>query len=495
MSVERAPSAAEVERALRDEIGAGVMASEAVRSRFSYDFGRHPEAAPLAVVRARSERDVSRVLALCSQMGVRVRVRGAGHSCGGQTLAPGGVVLLNQRDDGEVIVDAHGRVEVDARLTWNALDARLGALGLAPPVLTDYLDLTVGGTLSVGGYGLRSVSRGAQYDHVDRLKLVLADGSARWCARDESPELFELALAGLGAAGVIERVVMRTIPRPKSARLVRFAHRDLEDLARSMAWADEAPRDEPLLFSAFWMKGRIFSEYGSEDERVEVPIPAALRAREPAHREDVAEHSLHVHASRTRWLAQYARSRALWTDWFFDHDGLRAFVTFLDRRLHRAEYARYLGTCYFLVCRREASEWRPPLSADALRRGGAAFGVGTYFFVPVGDRAGEVLVRDELRALRDRALELGGRPYRYGCDELDRSALTHLYGDALHRAEALRNTLDPRGVLRRDHGPNARINTSEVSSAISAVSSPPSRNTVARAENFSGASRAKGRST
>ena len=35
-----------------------------------------------------------------------------------------------------------------------------------------------GGTLSVGGYGVDSIVRGAQVDQVTRLRLILPDGTA-----------------------------------------------------------------------------------------------------------------------------------------------------------------------------------------------------------------------------------------------------------------------------------------------------------------------------
>lgn len=437
--------------ALRRGVSGGVSTADEVLARFSYDFGRRPEAAPAAVVRARSERDVVHVLKTSRAMGVPVSVRGAGHSCGGQTLCPGGVVLLNQCDDGDVRVDDQGRVEVEGRLTWNALDARLGAVGRAPAVLTDYLDLTVGGTLSVGGYGLRSITHGAQADHVERLRVVLPDGSATWCSPRHEAALFDGALSGLGHVGIIERVVMRTIPCPRQSHLVRFAHRGLDDLATALEGIDEVPTDAPALFSAFSMDGRTFSEFGVEADGVEIPLPRALHGRTPAERLTVAEHPICVHASRVRWLSRHAGARALWSDWFFDHAGLRAFLSFIEPRL-RGDLGRYLGTCYFLISRRAPGAHRAPLAPDALPHRGAAFGVGTYFFVPMADAAGLTLVREALRAFRDRAIESGGRPYRYGCDELDDDACRRVYGDAYARAVALRRALDPEGLLGRDHG-------------------------------------------
>ncbi len=47
------------------------------------------------------------------------------------------------------------RVTVEAGATWREVLAATLPHGLAPPVLPDYLDLTIGGTLAVGGVGRR----------------------------------------------------------------------------------------------------------------------------------------------------------------------------------------------------------------------------------------------------------------------------------------------------------------------------------------------------
>jgi FAD/FMN-containing dehydrogenase len=85
-------------------------------------------------------------------------------------------------------------------------------------VLTDYLGLTVGGTLSVGGLGGTSHRYGTQTDTVLALDAVTADGRQRSCSATESPELFQALLAGLGQCGVITRATLRLVPAPARVR-------------------------------------------------------------------------------------------------------------------------------------------------------------------------------------------------------------------------------------------------------------------------------------
>jgi cytokinin dehydrogenase len=84
--------------------------------------------------------------------------------------------------------------------------------GLTPPVLTDYLELSVGGTLSVGGVGGASPHYGAQADNVLELEVVTGAGQRAVCSPTRAPELFYAVLAGLGQCAVLVRATLRMVP-------------------------------------------------------------------------------------------------------------------------------------------------------------------------------------------------------------------------------------------------------------------------------------------
>ncbi len=68
------------------------------------------------------------------------------------------------------------RVVVDAGATWSEVLAATLPRGLTPPVLTDYLGLSVGGTLVVGGVG-GTISRfGLQSDNVVEMDVRHREG-------------------------------------------------------------------------------------------------------------------------------------------------------------------------------------------------------------------------------------------------------------------------------------------------------------------------------
>jgi FAD/FMN-containing dehydrogenase len=65
-------------------------------------------------------------------------------------------------------------VVVDAGAKWSEVLAATLPQGLTPPVLTDYLELSVGGTLVVGGIGGTTSRYGMQI--LGRLGLALRGG-------------------------------------------------------------------------------------------------------------------------------------------------------------------------------------------------------------------------------------------------------------------------------------------------------------------------------
>lgn len=188
-----------------------------VLDRAAADFGGIVGLRPRAVLRAGSAGDISAVLRIAAVEGIPVATRGRGHSGFGQAQVRDGIVIdmtgLNQvrriEDD---------RVVVEAGATWGDVLRATLEHGRTPPVLTDYLGVSVGGTLSAGGIGGTSHRRGVQTDNVLALDVVTGDGIERTCSPTESPELFHAVLAGYGRCGVIVRATLPLVPAPTRVR-------------------------------------------------------------------------------------------------------------------------------------------------------------------------------------------------------------------------------------------------------------------------------------
>ncbi|WP_232663602.1 FAD-binding protein [Pseudonocardia sp. TRM90224] len=195
----------------------------AIRQEAAHDAGRLTERLPAAVLRPGSARDVQDVVRFCRRANVPVAPRGLGNTTGGQSLTAGGVVIETRSLAG-IRFTAEGAV-VGAGVTWLELARAAHERGRAIPAATGYLDLTVGGTLSLGGVP-PAISAGAQVDHVVELEVVTGDGELQRCSAARDRELFEAVLAGVGQFGVITSVTVALVPAPQRVRGYHLAYTD-----------------------------------------------------------------------------------------------------------------------------------------------------------------------------------------------------------------------------------------------------------------------------
>jgi FAD/FMN-containing dehydrogenase len=435
---------------LRAGVGGAVSRSAAELAAYSHDFGGQERRAPLAVVRAGCEEDVAHTLRVARAYRVPVGVRGAGHSCGGQSTCAGGVLIVNRAEVPQLRLLGDDRVEVSARTTWAQLEVALNGRGRSAPVLTNHLETTVGGTLATGGYGPRSIIHGAQVDQVERLRLIRPDGTAVWCSAAEHPELFRLSLTGFGQIGVIESAVLRTVPRRPLLRVQVNEYRSLPELLGAIAWTADWSEPSPDHFCAELEGGQVRSlcgsGFGRRFDALASPVPPPLRAMSGG-RERIVK-TLVVAPPTPGETAHDPRYRHLWADYCLDLDGLRAFVRFVDTGLRDGRLARNLSRIYLLCLRRRSGgpEW--PFDVRAIGGPGRnLYGIGLYYRVDRADRAGVDACQAALRSALETCLELGGRPYLYGWHELDRDSKRKLYGRDYDRLLELRRQLDPHGLL------------------------------------------------
>jgi len=400
---------------------------------------------PSLVVEARSDDDVRAALAVSRSAGVPVAIRGCGHSCNGQTLTEGIQIVAVPPRGAAVRPLGGGVFEIDARARWRQVEAELHAQGRTVPVLADYLDLTVGGTLSVGGYGATSIVHGAQVDHVESLELILPDGSTVRCSREESRELFRLSLAGLGQVGVIARATIRTVPHQPYSALFVYEHGSLSELVEAQGWMTQ-PRDVwPSLFKAVHARGRFVSTCG-----VTAPsLGAAWKLQPPAgvglapRRRYVLPHYRRLRSATVAlWVARFGTARRLWSDYVLDFAGARAFAAFLTELTAADAFAGCLKAVYVVPIRRPAGAESFALEAAGTGEG-TRFGIGVYSMVPAGAASALVSVEAALAACLSECVRLGGRPYLYGWHRLSGETLRQLYGAGYERLLQLRRELDP----------------------------------------------------
>ena len=197
--------------------------SDADLAAAATDFGNRIERRPAAVLFPGSAAEIA---ATVSSAGLPVTARGAGHSVDGQAQTAGGIVVRTTTltEVGEVDAD---RVSVAAGATWAAVVGVTLPRGLVPPVLPDYLELTVGGTLSAGGIGGTSHHFGSQADNVFDLDVVTPAGELLTCSPQRHRDLFDRVRATQGRHGIITRATLALRPAPREVRRYLLVYRDL----------------------------------------------------------------------------------------------------------------------------------------------------------------------------------------------------------------------------------------------------------------------------
>ncbi|MEU5865524.1 FAD-binding protein [Nonomuraea sp. NPDC047529] len=193
-----------------------VMTDPASRGQAADDFGHLIHRTPRAVLEPGDVTDIMLMMRYCRTHGLQVAARGQGHATFGQGQVEGGLIVdMTPLNAVEVREDT---AVVEAGALWSSLAQATLAHGLTPPVFTDYLELSVGGTLSVGGLGGQTHHHGSQADNVVELEVVTGDAALRRCSAQLRRDLFHAVLAGRGQCGIITRVTMRLRPAPATVR-------------------------------------------------------------------------------------------------------------------------------------------------------------------------------------------------------------------------------------------------------------------------------------
>ncbi|KAF0934157.1 hypothetical protein E2562_023420 [Oryza meyeriana var. granulata] len=213
-------------------------------ARASSDFGRIVAAAPEAVLHPATPADIAELVrfSTSSPSPFPVAPRGQGHSARGQSLAPGGVVVDMRalaaegsgRRGGRVNVSVGGAapyVDAGGEQLWaNVLRATLKH-GLSPRVWTDYLHITVAGTLSKAGIGGQAFRHGPQITKVLELDVITGRGDMVTCSRERpGPVLSDAGRAGL--VGIITRAQIRLEPASKRVRWIRLVYSNVVSFTR-----------------------------------------------------------------------------------------------------------------------------------------------------------------------------------------------------------------------------------------------------------------------
>ncbi|GAA4556088.1 MULTISPECIES: FAD-binding oxidoreductase [Streptomyces] len=195
---------------------------------------------PSAVAYCASERDVALCVRHAREQGVRLHVRGGGHSFNGWSTGEGLVVDLSRMNhavaEGPVVRLGAGVQSLDA-LDALRSQGRQIVTGTFPTV-------AAGGFLTGGGIGWQTRRFGLGSDRVAAARVVLADGRAVRCSPTEEPDLYWASRGGGGGTfGVVTEFEVRSIDAPAMTGFeTLWAYDDaVEVLTAWQEWAVDGP--------------------------------------------------------------------------------------------------------------------------------------------------------------------------------------------------------------------------------------------------------------
>jgi FAD/FMN-containing dehydrogenase len=163
------------------------------RSLWNVRLDRRPE----IVVRCKDTADIKACLDFSRQAGLKVSIKGGGHSYAANTVVDGGL-LIDLSLMKSVRVDAESSsVLVQPGVTCGELDRVTQEHGLAMPLPT-VSSVGVAGAVLGGGSGYLSREYGLTLDNLIAAELVTADGRRVRASGEENTDLF-WALRGAGA--------------------------------------------------------------------------------------------------------------------------------------------------------------------------------------------------------------------------------------------------------------------------------------------------------
>jgi FAD/FMN-containing dehydrogenase len=200
--------------------------------------GRYPQ----LIVQVANQNDVVQAVKFARAAGMKIAVRGGGHSWVGFSLRDESLLIdlghLNQ-----VSIDRQARTaRIQPAITGQELNRRLEAEGLAFPV-GHCGTVALSGFLLNGGIGWNFNAWDPSCFSIEAAKLVLADGKVVVASGQENPDLlWAVRGGGPGFFGVITEYSLRLHPAPQAITTNNYYY-PLELVEEIAAWAgDVAPK-------------------------------------------------------------------------------------------------------------------------------------------------------------------------------------------------------------------------------------------------------------
>ncbi|QIK38389.1 FAD-binding protein [Caldichromatium japonicum] len=209
---------------------------------YGYDNSRR-QALPQAVIFARDEAQIARLVRLCADTGLPLIARGRGTGTTGATVPDrGGIVLSFERMDRIRRFAPEDRlIIVEPGLTNARLQQAVGQAGFFwPPDPTSAAVCTIGGNLAYNSAGPRAVKYGTPRENTLGLRAVNGTGAIFQTGVLTTKgvvgyDLTRLLIGSEGTLAIITEATLKLTPLPEAKRTLRAAYTDVHTAARAVS--------------------------------------------------------------------------------------------------------------------------------------------------------------------------------------------------------------------------------------------------------------------
>ena len=222
--------------------GEGVIAAASELTAYDCDGLTAYRTSPLAVVLPSTTEQVSKVLAYCRQVGLKIVPRGAGTSLSGGALPlADGIVLGLSKMSRILEIDYENRcVVAQPGVTNLAITEAVAQQGFYyAPDPSSQIACTIGGNVAENSGGVHCLKYGLTTNNVLGVEMILLTGETVRLGGQalDGPgyDLLGLTIGSEGLLGVVVEVTVRLLPAPEMARALLIGFGSIEGAGQCVA--------------------------------------------------------------------------------------------------------------------------------------------------------------------------------------------------------------------------------------------------------------------
>jgi len=444
-----------------------IISSEEAIKEVSEDFGRIIHKEPLLIMRPRSSNDVSEIMKYAYKNNIRISTRAAAHSQSGQSLNEGGILIdtANLNNIYEINEKQHWFL-ADAGIIWKELVEKVLPFNLLPPVLTNNLNVSLGGTHSMAGLGISSFRYGTQADNCLELEIVSYNGEVLWCSNNKNKELFSHSLCGLGQFGLITKIKHKLKTVKPLVISYYLLYDEIEALLKDARMLMEEERIDYIEGWAVPLPQGFKTINGSKRPFVQWFYPMHITIEIDSHEKERGEEilsdlsyyrfvhkeiqSIYEFSLRLEPLFEIWRKTGYWNNahpwmecilpWSIANDYIKKSLENIPPFI--------LGGGHILLWPAKKKDPLSPLFM--IPKEDFILGFGILPGIPKNEVRNIIPL---LNQLSDLCMQMGGKRYLSGWIEFDLPRWKNHFGDYFYRLSELKNAYDPNRLLNSDFIP------------------------------------------